>query len=261
MPVRRLPRSCSGRPSRPRECSRSWPIRTSPGSCSDLAESVLPELGPRLGKAALKLVRKRGMQVRLGISVTEMSDGSVTLSDGSVVATHTVLWTVGVTPPPLVSRLALPVARGRLVVDENLLLRPNVWAAGDAAAAKDPFNRGRPRLPADGPARPAAGRCPRQERCRQPRPWHPAAVPSSRPRPGRRPRRRVGRCPTAGHPADRPGGQAGDQGLSPVRDPVDGQSLRVAADWAINLSAGRSACSSAWSAPRLRGLGSAEHTH
>ena len=107
----------------------------------DLAEAVLPELGPRLGASALQLIRKRGMQVRLGISVTEMSDGSVSLSDGSTVPTHTVLWTVGVTPPPLVSRLELPVARGRLVVDDHLRLRPNVWAGGDAAAAKDPYNR------------------------------------------------------------------------------------------------------------------------
>jgi NADH dehydrogenase len=107
----------------------------------DQAEVVLPELGPRLGRSALKTIRARGMDVRLGISVTEMSDGAVTLSDGSKLATHTVLWTVGVTPPPLVNRLALPVERGRLVVDDHLLLRPNVWAGGDAAAAKDPYNR------------------------------------------------------------------------------------------------------------------------
>jgi NADH:ubiquinone reductase (H+-translocating) len=107
----------------------------------DLSEAVLPELGPRLGRSALKTIRARGMDVRLGTSVTEMSDGAVTLSDGSKLATHTVLWTVGVTPPPLVKRLALPVERGRLVVDDHLLLRPNIWAGGDAAAAKDPFNR------------------------------------------------------------------------------------------------------------------------
>jgi NADH:ubiquinone reductase (H+-translocating) len=107
----------------------------------DLAESVLPELGPRLGKSALKLITKRGMDVRLGISVTEMSDGAVSLSDGSKLATHTVLWTVGVTPPPLVNRLDLPVARGRLVVDDHLVVRANIWAGGDAAAARDPYNR------------------------------------------------------------------------------------------------------------------------
>jgi NADH dehydrogenase len=32
------------------------------------------------------------------------------------------------------------VARGRLIVDQDLLLRENVWAAGDTAAARDPFS-------------------------------------------------------------------------------------------------------------------------
>ena len=55
-------------------------------------------------------------------------------------ATHTVVWTVGVTPPELVRRLGLPVHRGRLVVDEHLQLRDGVWAAGDTAAARDPVD-------------------------------------------------------------------------------------------------------------------------
>jgi NADH dehydrogenase len=102
---------------------------------------VLPELGPRLGRAALEVVRARSMQVRLGTSVTAMDDDHITLSDGSTVATRTVLWTVGVTPPPLVQRLDLPTARGRLVVDDELKLRDDVWAAGDAAAARNPYDR------------------------------------------------------------------------------------------------------------------------
>jgi NADH dehydrogenase len=108
----------------------------------DLAPAVLPELGPRLSRAALRVVRRRGMDVRLGTTVAEMRDDAVTLSDGTVLPTRTVLWTVGVTPPPLVERLGLPVHRGRLVVDEHLRLRDGVWAAGDSAAARDPFGDG-----------------------------------------------------------------------------------------------------------------------
>jgi NADH dehydrogenase len=80
------------------------------------------------------------MEIRLGTSVTAMDDRSVTLSDGETVAAHTVVWTVGVTPPALIRRLGLPVQRGRLVVDEQLQLRDRVWAAGDSAAARDPFS-------------------------------------------------------------------------------------------------------------------------
>jgi NADH dehydrogenase len=105
----------------------------------DLAPAVLPEMGPRLAASALEVVRRRGMEVRLQTSVTAMDDDGVTLSDGNRLPTRTVLWTVGVTPPPLVEHLGLPCSRGRLVVDEQLRLRDGVWSAGDSAAARDPF--------------------------------------------------------------------------------------------------------------------------
>jgi NADH dehydrogenase len=106
----------------------------------DIAPAVLPEMGPRLSAAALEVVRRRGMDVRLETTVTELDDDGVTLSDGTRLPARTVLWTVGVTPPPLVERLGLPVRHGRLVVDEQLRLRDGVWAAGDSAAAPDPYS-------------------------------------------------------------------------------------------------------------------------
>jgi len=107
----------------------------------DLSPNVLPELGPRLGQYALRLLRRRGMDIRLGTTVTAMRPGEVELSDGTVLPCRTTLWTAGVTPPPIVADLGLPVRRGRLVVDEYLKLRDHVWAAGDSAAAIDPYDR------------------------------------------------------------------------------------------------------------------------
>ena len=106
----------------------------------DLAPAVLPELGDRLARAATEVIRARGIEVRLGTTVTALEDRRATFSDGSTVAACTVVWTVGVTPPELVRRLGLPVHRGRLAVDEQLRLRDGVWAAGDTAAAPDPFS-------------------------------------------------------------------------------------------------------------------------
>ena len=113
----------------------------------DVADSVLPELGPRLGRLALSVLRKRGVQVRLGTSVTEITADSVALSDGSTLPTRTVLWTAGVTPPPLVERTHLPISGGRLVVDAYLRVRDHVWAAGDAASARDPSGSPRSAYP------------------------------------------------------------------------------------------------------------------
>jgi NADH dehydrogenase len=106
----------------------------------DLAPAVLPEMGAKLSRAALDVVRRRGMEVMLETTVSAMDDNGVTLGDGRRLPTRTVLWTVGVTPPPLVEELGLPVARGRLVVDDQLRLRDGVWAAGDSAASRDPFS-------------------------------------------------------------------------------------------------------------------------
>jgi NADH:ubiquinone reductase (H+-translocating) len=107
----------------------------------DLSPAILPELGPRLGRYTLRLLRRRGMDIRLGTTVTAMRPGEVKLSDGTVLPCRTILWTAGVTPPPIVAQLGLPVRRGRLVVDEYLKLRDHVWAAGDSAAAIDPYDR------------------------------------------------------------------------------------------------------------------------
>jgi NADH dehydrogenase len=107
----------------------------------DVNDRVLPELGPRLARSAMKVIRRRGMRVRLGTTIAAVGPGTASLSDGTSLGTFTVLWTVGVTPPPLVQQLGLSVSRGRLRVDDTLQIRPGVWAAGDTAALNDPFSR------------------------------------------------------------------------------------------------------------------------
>jgi NADH dehydrogenase len=105
----------------------------------DVATQVLPELGPRLGRAALKILQRRGVEVRLGVTVSAATGTSVTLTDGTVVATRTLVWSAGVAPSPLIAALGLPTSRGRLVVDADLSVpgHTGLWAAGDAAAVPD----------------------------------------------------------------------------------------------------------------------------
>jgi NADH:ubiquinone reductase (H+-translocating) len=105
----------------------------------DLASSVLPELGPELGDAALSTLRRRGIDVRLGVTVESATDRSITLTDGSAVPSRTLIWGAGVTANPLVGTLHLEQDHGRLVVDPQLRVpgTEHVWAAGDAAAVPD----------------------------------------------------------------------------------------------------------------------------
>lgn len=110
----------------------------------DVAERVLPDLDERLSRAADRVLRRRGVDVRMGVSVKEAMPGGVLLTDGEYVPTRTLVWCVGVRPDPLTEALGLPVEKGRLVVDEYLNVpgHPEVFACGDVAAVPDPARPG-----------------------------------------------------------------------------------------------------------------------
>ncbi|MBR0868742.1 FAD-dependent oxidoreductase [Bradyrhizobium tropiciagri] len=78
-----------------------------------------------------------GVETRLGVRVSAVDAGSITLDTGDVIPTETVVWCAGMRASPLAA--ALPVARdglGRLAVDHFMRAEglANVFAAGDVAA-------------------------------------------------------------------------------------------------------------------------------
>jgi NADH dehydrogenase len=105
----------------------------------DIAPRVLPDLDRRLSATADRVLRSRGVEVRTGTSVKEVTRRGVTLDTGEFVETHTLVWCVGVRPDPLVAEVGLPVERGRLLVDPQLNVpgHPELFACGDAAAVPD----------------------------------------------------------------------------------------------------------------------------
>ncbi|MFJ1812638.1 MULTISPECIES: FAD-dependent oxidoreductase [unclassified Streptomyces] len=105
----------------------------------DVASRVLPELDERLSRTADRVLRERGVEVRMGTSVKEATRDGVLLTDGEFVDTRTLVWCVGVRPDPLAESLGLPLERGRLLVEPTLQVpgRPEVFACGDAAAVPD----------------------------------------------------------------------------------------------------------------------------
>lgn len=105
----------------------------------DLADQVMPEVGKKLGDAAQKVLRRRGIDVRLGLTLKEAHADHVVLSDDSRIDTRTVAWVTGVTGAPLIQNLGLPTERGRLTVRADLQVpdHPEVFAGGDAAAVPD----------------------------------------------------------------------------------------------------------------------------
>jgi NADH dehydrogenase len=105
----------------------------------DMAEQVMPEVGDRLGAAAMRVLQERGIDVRLGMTLKEVHADHVILTDDSRIDTRTVAWVTGVTGAPLIADLGLEMERGRLKVQADLSVagHPHVFAAGDAAAVPD----------------------------------------------------------------------------------------------------------------------------
>ncbi|MCX4658234.1 NAD(P)/FAD-dependent oxidoreductase [Streptomyces uncialis] len=105
----------------------------------DIAPKLMPELGDRLGLVALEILRRRGIEVSLGVSVAEASADKVTFTDGRVLPCRTLIWTAGVVASPLIATLDAETVRGRLAVRADMSLpgADGVFALGDAGAVPD----------------------------------------------------------------------------------------------------------------------------
>ncbi|TDQ52425.1 NAD(P)/FAD-dependent oxidoreductase [Actinorugispora endophytica] len=105
----------------------------------DIAPRLMPELGERLGDSAMNLLRRRGIEVALGVSVREVTQDKVTLTDDRVLPCRTLIWTAGTSPSPLIGSTGLPTERGKLKVGADLSVpgHPEVFGLGDSAAVPD----------------------------------------------------------------------------------------------------------------------------
>ena len=105
----------------------------------EATDSILPELGPKLGAYARQKLADRGVEFIMKTAVSGVANGEVRLDDGSTIKTNLLVWTAGVSPNPLLSKLDCRKERGRLVTNEFLEVTefPGVWALGDCAAAPD----------------------------------------------------------------------------------------------------------------------------
>ncbi|KUO15090.1 NAD(P)/FAD-dependent oxidoreductase [Streptomyces dysideae] len=105
----------------------------------DIAPKLMPELGDKLGRDAQEILRRRGIDISLGVSIAKAGPDEVTFTDGRVIPTHTLIWTAGVVASPLIGTLGAETVRGRLAVTAEMCLprRDGVFALGDAAAVPD----------------------------------------------------------------------------------------------------------------------------
>jgi len=106
----------------------------------EMLDFLLPPYGERSREYTEKVLRSRGVDVRLGAAVAEVREHEVELKGGEIIPTETLLWAAGVRGHPLVDALGVELERGyRIKVNPDLSLpdRPYAFAAGDIAASKD----------------------------------------------------------------------------------------------------------------------------
>jgi len=103
-------------------------------------ERILPEMAESLALFAQRILMKRGVELRLKTRLAAATGTAAVLGGGERIMTRTLVSTVPSSPHPLVERLGLPMAKGRVVTNGELEVEghPGVWAVGDCARVMTP---------------------------------------------------------------------------------------------------------------------------
>ena len=117
-------------------------------------EVLLPEMPETLGRAAQRMLEKRGVEMLFKSRVRAASPDSVFLADGTQIRARTFICTVGNAPNPVVKHV-LRVGRfeeatlggrgiGTFATDRMLQCtgKPGYWAVGDCAGVPTPDGKG-----------------------------------------------------------------------------------------------------------------------
>src|SRR3954453_15398980 len=115
----------------------------------DLGHTLLGPFSEHAHDYVAKVLGRKGVRIHLGVAVTEVGAGHVTLADGATIRTRCVVWGGGITAPPLAAAAGLPQGRGgRIDVLEDLSIDggPGVYAVGDVANTPAPDAQSHPQL-------------------------------------------------------------------------------------------------------------------
>lgn len=109
---------------------------------------ILPEIDAKLGDVAVRVLRRRGADIRPSTPVRAIEPERIHLANETIEA-GTIILAAGIVPSAVAA--AMPVEhdrRGRIVVDATMrsTSHPNVWALGDCAAIPGPDGKPYPAL-------------------------------------------------------------------------------------------------------------------
>jgi len=115
----------------------------------DLGHTLLGPFSDRAHDYAAKVLGRKGVRLHLGVAVTEVGAGHVSLADGSALRTRCVVWGGGIKAPPVAATSGLPQGRGgRIDVLPDLTIpgADGVYVVGDIANIPSPDGHSYPQL-------------------------------------------------------------------------------------------------------------------
>ena len=115
----------------------------------DLGHTLLGAFSDKAHDYVTKVLSRKGVRIHLGVAVTDIGPGHVTLGDGTVIPTRCVVWGGGIMAPPLAAASGLQRGRGgRIDVLPDLTVQgaPGVYAIGDVANIPAPDGSTHPQL-------------------------------------------------------------------------------------------------------------------
>jgi NADH:ubiquinone reductase (H+-translocating) len=115
----------------------------------DLGTSLLAPFSDSAHGYASKVLERKGVRLHMGVAVTEVGPGHVTLADGTTIPTRCVVWGGGIMAPDATAADGLPHGRGgRIDVQPDLGVEglPGVYVVGDAANIPGPDGSSLPQL-------------------------------------------------------------------------------------------------------------------
>jgi NADH dehydrogenase len=114
----------------------------------EAGDRILPELDAKLAAVALRVLQRRGADIRTGAPVRSIEPGRVHLANEQIDA-GTIVLAAGIVPSAVAAAIDVEHdGRGRLTVDAAMrsVSDPAVWALGDCASIPAPDGRPYPAL-------------------------------------------------------------------------------------------------------------------
>ncbi|MCP5098554.1 MAG: NAD(P)/FAD-dependent oxidoreductase [Chloroflexi bacterium] len=115
----------------------------------EMMPHLLAPYPDKLQQAALEQLESLGVEVMLGNPVNEVGVDHIKLGDGSIIHTHTLVWSAGVKASPIADMMDVPLQRGgRLPIlpTTEVVGRKNIYAVGDMTYLEDDDKRPFPML-------------------------------------------------------------------------------------------------------------------